>query len=144
VRAWTWAAGLTLSVCLLEGCSQQAAATDDLIHALSESQSAIASSVLAIRLYAQHRSTRAATETVLGDMAGQIVDAERALEPVKIDSTQLQSDRDAALGAIHAGVAALLTSRDELQRHGTVGSTAGLESAGGQVDGVLGELRGSR
>jgi hypothetical protein len=77
-------------------------------------------------------------------MAGQIVDAERALEPVKIDSTQLQSDRDAALGAIHAGVAALLTSRDELQRHGTVGSAAGLESAGGQVDGVLGELRGSR
>ena len=76
------AAGLILSLCLLCGCSQQAAATEDLIQALSESHSAIASSISAIELYDQQRSTRAATETVLGDMAEQIADAERALEPV--------------------------------------------------------------
>jgi hypothetical protein len=144
VRTWTWAGGLALSVCLLGGCSTQAAATDELIHALSESHSAIASSLLAIQLYEEHRSTRAATETLLEDMAGQIVDAESAVEPVKIDSTQLQTDRDATLGAIQNGVAALLTSRDELQQHGVVQSTAGLESAGGQVDSILGQLRGGR
>lgn len=138
------AAGLALSLCLLSGCSQQSAATDDLIQALTESHSAIASSVLALQLYQQQRSTRAVTETVLGDMTGQIVDAESALEPVKIEGQQLESDRDAALAAIHAGVAALLTSRDQLSQHGVVSSTADLEAAGGEVDSVLGQLRGSR
>lgn len=136
---------LILSLCLLCGCSsQQAAATEDLIKALSDAHSAIASSILAIELYDQSRSTRAITETVLGDMAEQIVDAEKALQPVKIDSEQTQSDRDAALAAVHAGVAAVLTSRDELQMHGAVESTAELESAARQVDRVLAELRGSR
>jgi hypothetical protein len=75
---------------------------EDLIKVLSDAHSAIASSILAIELYEQKRSTSAVTETVLGDMAEQIVDAERALESVKIDSEQTQSDRDAALVAVHA------------------------------------------
>ena len=104
MRVLVRAAGLALLLCLLSGCSQQAAATDDLIQALTESHSALASSVLALQLYQQQRFTRAATETVLGDMAGQITDAERALEPVKINSPQSEADRDAALAAIHAGV----------------------------------------
>jgi hypothetical protein len=58
---------------------QQAAATDDLIHALTDAHSAIASSIVGINLYHQHRSTRAATETLLEDMARQIADAERSL-----------------------------------------------------------------
>ena len=53
MRIFRCTVGLTLSVCLFAGCSQQAAATDDLIHALSESHSAIASSLLAIQLYEQ-------------------------------------------------------------------------------------------
>src|SRR5215217_5569517 len=129
VRVSRRAVGLILCLGLLCGCSQQAAATEDLIKALSDAHSAIASSILAIELYDQSRSTRAITETVLGDMAEQIVDAEKALQPVKIDSEQTQSDRDAALAAVHAGVAAVLTSRDELQMHGAVESTAELESA---------------
>jgi hypothetical protein len=60
VRVSGWAAGLVLSLGLICGCSQQSAATDDLIHALSEAHSAIASSVLAIGLYDQQRITRAA------------------------------------------------------------------------------------
>jgi hypothetical protein len=145
VRVLRRAFGLILSLCLLCGCSsQQAAATEDLIKALSDAHSALASSILAIELYDQERSTRAVTETVLGDMAEQIVDAEKALQPVKIDSEQTQSDRDAALAAVHAGVAAVLTSRDELQMHGAVESTAELESAARQVDSVLAELRGSQ
>jgi hypothetical protein len=144
VRVLVRAAGLALSLWLLSGCSQQAAATDDLIQALTESHSALASSVLGIQLYQQQRSTRAATETLLGDMARQITDAESALEPVKIDSPQLESDRDATLAAIHAGVAALLTSRDALEQRGSVDNTAALQDAGGQVDRLLTELRGSQ
>jgi hypothetical protein len=128
---------------LLCGCSQQSSATDDLIHALTETHSAIASSILAIELYGQQRSTRAVTETVLGDMAKQAADAESALEPVSVESEQIKSDRDAALAAIHAGVAALLTSRDDFSQNGT-GDTAALKSASQQVDDVLSELRGSR
>jgi hypothetical protein len=138
------AVGLILCLALLGGCSQQAAATEDLIKALSDAHSAIASSILAIELYDQERSTRAVTETVLGDMAGQIVDAESALEPVKIGSDQTQSDRDAALAAVQAGVTAVLASRDELKLHGAVQSTAELESAARQVDSVLADLRGTR
>ena len=144
MRLPTYAASVALSICLLSGCSQQAAATDDLIHALSESHSAISSSILGIGLYEQGRSTRAATETLLGDMASQLADAQRAVEPVAIDSVQLQTDRDAALAAIDAGVTALLTSRDDLEQHGVVGNTAALQSAGHEVDIVLDELRGSR
>ena len=44
----------------------------------------------------------------------------------------------------HAGVAALLNSRDELEQHGAVADTAGLESAGKQVDALLNQLRGSQ
>jgi hypothetical protein len=129
---------------LLCGCSQESSARDDLIHALNDTHSAIASSILAIRLYDQQRSTRAVTETVLDDMAKQAVDAEGALEPISVDSAQIESDRDAALAAIHAGVAALLNSRDELEQHGAVADTAGLESAGKQVDALLNQLRGSQ
>ena len=129
---------------LLCGCSQQSSATDDLIHALTETHSAIASGILAIELYDQQRSTRAVTETVLGDMAKQAADAESALEPVSVESEQIKSDRDAALAAIHAGVAALLTSRDDFSQNGSTGDTAALKSASQQVDDVLSELRGSR
>jgi hypothetical protein len=144
VGVWTRVAGLVASLVLLCGCSQQSSATDDLIHALTETHSAIASSILAIELYGQQRSTRAVTETVLGDMAKQAADAESALEPVSVDSEQIQSDRDAALAAIHAGVAALLTSRDDFSQNGSTGDTAALKSASQQVDDVLSELRGSR
>jgi hypothetical protein len=96
VGVWTRVAGLVGSLVLLCGCSQQSSATDDLIHALTETHSAIASSILAIELYDQQRSTRAVTETVLGDMAKQAADAESALEPVSVDSEQTKSDRDAA------------------------------------------------
>jgi hypothetical protein len=143
VGVWTRVAGLVGSLILLCGCSQQSSATDDLIHALTETHSAIASSILAIDLYDQQRSTRAVTETVLGDMAKQAADAESALEPVSVESEQIKSDRDAALAAIHAGVAALLTSRDDFSQNGT-GDTAALKSANQQVDDVLSELRASR
>jgi alkylation response protein AidB-like acyl-CoA dehydrogenase len=138
--------GLIICLGFLCSCSssQQTAATEDLIKVLGDAHSAIASSILAIELYEQERSTRSVTETLLGDMAEQIVDAERALESVKIDSDQTQSDRDAALAAVHAGVAAVLTCRDELQTHGAVKSAAELESAARQVDSVLAELRGGR
>jgi hypothetical protein len=110
VRVLVRAAGLAVLLCLLSGCSQQAAATD-VIQALTESHSALASSVLAIQLYQQQRFTRAATETVLGDMAGQITDAERALEPVKINSPQSESDRDAALAAMSSSSVARWATR---------------------------------
>ena len=137
-------AGLIISLGLLCGCSQQAAATEDLIRALSDAHSAIASSILAIELYDQQRTTRAVTETLLGDMAEQMVDAERALEPVSIASEQTQADRDAALAAVQAGVAAVLTSRDQLEQQGAVDNTADLESVGQQVDAILSELRGGQ
>jgi hypothetical protein len=129
---------------LLCGCSQQAAATEDLIRALSDAHSAIESGILAIELYDQQRTTRAVTETLLGDMAEQMVDAERALEPVSIASEQTQADRDAALAAVQAGVAAVLTSRDQLEQQGAVDNTADLESAGQQVDAILSQLSGGQ
>jgi hypothetical protein len=48
---WTRIAGFVLCLVLLCGCSQQSAAKDDLVHALTEAHSAIASSLLALELY---------------------------------------------------------------------------------------------
>jgi hypothetical protein len=140
LRASKWTVGLVLSLSLICGCSQEATATDDLIHALTDAHS----SILGITLYAQHRSTRAATETLLEDMAKQIADAERSLEPVSAASEKTELERDAALAAVHDGTAALLTSRDQLEQRGAVGNMADLESAGHQVDDLLGQLRGSQ
>jgi hypothetical protein len=103
----------------------------------------LASSILGIELNDQQRSTQAVTETLLGDMAKQAVDAESALEPISVDSEQIKSDRDATLAAIQAGVAALFTSRDDFSQHGAA-DTAGLKSADQQVNEVLNQLRGSR
>jgi hypothetical protein len=144
VGVWARVAGLVFSLVLLCGCSQQSSARDDLIHALNDTHSAIASSILAIQLYDQQRSTRAVTETVLGDMSKQAADAERSLEPISVDSEQIKSDRDAASAAIYAGVAALLSSRDELEQQGAVAGTAGLESAGREVDTLLNQLRSNQ
>jgi hypothetical protein len=141
LRVLRWAAGLLLSAGLLCGCSQQAAATDDLIQSLTETHSAIASSLLGIELYEQDRSTRAVTETLLGDMAKQVSDAQSSLEPVTVSSEQVESERDATLAAVHASAAALLTSRDQLEQHGAVANKAYLEAAGHQVDALLDELR---
>ena len=141
--AWTRVGGLVLCIVLLCGCSQKSSATDDLIHALTETHSAVASSILAIELYDEQRSTRAVTDTVLGDMAKQAVDAEGSLEPISVDSEQLKSNRDAALAAIQSGVAALFTSRDNFSQHGAV-DTADLKLADQQVNDVLNQLRGSR
>lgn len=141
---WARGAGLIFSLVLLCGCSPQSSARDDLMHALNETHSAIASSLLAIQLYDQQRSTRAVTETVLGDMSKQAADAERSLEPISVDSEQIKSDRDAALAAIHTGVAVLLSSRDELEQQGAITDTTGLQSAGQEVDAVLNQLRGSQ
>ena len=143
MRVLRRAVGLVLLLGLVCGCSQQAAATDDLIHALTDAHSAIASSILGIDLYDQDRSTRAATETLLDDMARQIADAERSLEPIGVDS-ETQSERDAALAAIHTGGTALLRSRDQLDQRGTVDNTADLESAIQQVDDLLSQLRASQ
>jgi hypothetical protein len=118
--------------------------TDDLIHALIDAQSAIASSILGISLYHQHRSTRAATGTLLDDTARQIADAERSLETVRVANEKTPLERDAALAAIHDGTAALLTSRDQFEQRGAVGNMADLESATHQVDDLLDQLRGSQ
>ena len=144
MRVSQWSVGLVLSLSLVCGCSQQAAATDDLIQALTDAHSAIASSILGVNLYAQHRSTRAATETLLEDMTKQIADAERSLEPVSAASEKTELERNAALAAVHDGTAALLTSRDQLEQRGAVGNMADLESSGHQVDDLLGQLRGSQ
>lgn len=144
MRVSQWSVGLVLSLSLVCGCSQQAAATDDLIQALTDAHSAIASSILGVNLYAQHRSTRAATETLLDDMAKQIADAERSLEPVNVGSEKTELQRDAALAAVHDGTTALLTSRDQLEQRGVVGNVADLRSAAHQVDDLLDQLRGSQ
>jgi hypothetical protein len=84
--------------------------TDDLIHALIDAHSAIASSILGISLYHQHRSTRAATGTLRDDVARQIADAECSLELVSAPDEKTQLERCAALAA-NDGIAALLTGR---------------------------------
>ena len=144
MRASRQLVGLVLALVLVAGCNQQAAATDDLIHALTDAHSAIASSILGIDLYDQHRTTRAATETLLDDMAKQIADAERSLEPVSVTSEKTQAERDATQAAIHVGTAALLTSRDQLDQRGAVENVADLQSAAHQVDGLLDQLRASQ
>ena len=108
---------IVLAVLLLGGgCSQQAQARDDLVHALAEAHSALGSASLALDLLAESRITRAAAETAVDDMSQQISDAHHQLEPIRVDSDAQQADRDAAVQAVAAGFAALLLVRDELRQ----------------------------
>jgi CO dehydrogenase/acetyl-CoA synthase delta subunit len=128
---------------LLAGCSQRASTRDDLAHTLVESHSALVSGRVAIETLHAHRTTSAAAETAVQDMARQIADAARALEPVTIGGSGDQSDRDLTLTAVDAGEAALLTARDQLADQGDA-DPAPLVAAAEQVDRALKQIRGSR
>jgi hypothetical protein len=132
-RFWRGLTGLIVLVVLLVGggCSQQAQARDDLVHALAEAHSALGSTSLALDLLAESRITRAAAETAVDDMSQQISDAQHQLEPIRVDSDAQQADRDAAVRAVAAGFEALLLTRDQL-RQGQ--STTDARSALAQAD----------
>ena len=126
-------AGLIVLVVLLAGggCSQQAQARDDLVHALAEAHSALGSTSLALDLLAESRITRAVAETTVDDMSQQISDAQHQLEPIRVAGDAQQADRDAAVQAVAAGFAALLLTRDQLQQRQ---STTDARSALAQAD----------
>jgi hypothetical protein len=115
---WRAVPGLVvLAVVLLGGgCSQQAQARDDLVHALAEAHSALGSASLTLDLLTESRITKAAAETAVDDMAQQISDAQRELEPITVDSDAQRADRDTTVQAVAAGFAALLLLRDQLQQ----------------------------
>jgi hypothetical protein len=105
-----------VALLLMVGCSQQAHVRDDLVHALSQSHSALASAALTLDLLTKSRITRAAAETSVDDMSQQIGDAQSSLEPISIDDDAQQADRDATVQAVNSGLAALLLLRDQLQQ----------------------------
>ena len=105
-----------VAVLLASGCSQQARVRDDLVHALSESHSALGTAALALDLLAKSRITRAAAETTVDDMSQQVGDAQSSLEPISVDDDAQQADRDATVQAVNSGLAALLLLRDQLQQ----------------------------
>ena len=116
--SWRGVPTLIVLVALLlaGGCSQQAQLKDDLVHALSESHSALGSAALTLDLLAKARITRAAAETAMDDMSQQVGDAQSQLEPLSVDDDAQQADRDATVQAVGSGLAALLLVRDQLQQ----------------------------
>jgi hypothetical protein len=140
--AWR-VAGLTLALTLLAGCSQSAASRDDLDHALVESHSALVAAQMALDTLHHHRTTSAATEVAVQDMAQQIADAARALEPVTIGGSRDQGDRDLAFVAVTSGESALLTVRDQLSAQGEA-DPAPLAAAAARVDKALEQVRAGR
>jgi hypothetical protein len=116
--SWRGVPTLIILVALLlaGGCSQQAQLKDDLVHALSESHSALGSAALTLDLLAKARITRAAAETAMDDMSQQVGDAQSQLEPLSVDDDAQQADRDATVQAVGSGLAALLLVRDQLQQ----------------------------
>jgi hypothetical protein len=123
---------VVLAVLLLGGgCSQQAQLRDDLLHALSQSHSALGSAALTMDLLGKSRITRAAAETAVDDMSQQIGEAQSQLEPISIDDDAQQADRDATLQAVDSGLAALLLLRDQLRQDQ---DTANAQSAIARAD----------
>jgi hypothetical protein len=117
-QSWRGAPSLLVLAALLlgGGCSQQAEVRNDLVHALSESHSALGSAALSLDLLAKSRITRAAAETAVDDMSQQIGDAQSQLEPISVDDDAQQADRDATVQAVDTGLAALLLVRDQLRQ----------------------------
>jgi hypothetical protein len=116
--SWRGVPGSIILAALLlgGGCSQQAQVRDDLVHALSESHSALGSAALTLDLLAKSRITRAAAETAVDDMSQQVGDAQSQLEPISVDDDAQQADRDATVQAVDTGLAALLLLRDQLRQ----------------------------
>ncbi len=122
---------VVLVVLLLGGCSQQAQTRDDLVQALSESHSALASATLALDLLDRSRLTKAAAETAVDDMSQQVGDAHASLVPISVSDDAQQADRDATLQAVTSGLTALLFLRDQLKQGQ---DTAGARSAIAEAD----------
>ena len=126
------------------GCSQQAATRDDMIHALTESHSALASATQALDLLAESRLTEAAAETAVDDMSQQIGDAQSSLEPISVEDDAQQADRDATVQAVTSGLTALLLLRDQLrQSQDTAGARSAIAAADRTITDLSARLRAS-
>ena len=138
--------GLIVLVVLLVGggCSQQAQARDDLVHALAEAHSALGSASLALDLLAESRLTEAAAETAVDDMSQQIGDAQSSLEPISVEDDAQQADRDATVQAVTSGLTALLLLRDQLrQGQDTGGARSAIAAADRTITDLSARLRAS-
>ena len=125
----------------LTGCSQHASTEDDLEHALTETHSALGTSVLALDQLDQGRTTRAATKTALEDMSRQVSDAQHAIDPIKVSSDAERADRDATSTALAVSAAAMLNARDELDLHDRAVNPAELIAADATVTSLLDRLQ---
>jgi len=125
----------------LTGCSQHASTEDDLEHALTETHSALGTSVLALDQLDQGRTTRAATKTALEDMSKQVSDAQHAIDPIKVSSDAERADRDATSTVLAGSAAAMLNARDELDLHDRAVNPDELIAADAAVTSLLDRLR---
>jgi len=125
----------------LTGCSQHASTEDDLEHALTETHSALGTSVLALDQLDQGRTTQAATTTALEDMSKQVSDAQHAIDPIKVSSDAERADRDATSTALAVSAAAMLNARDELDLHDRAVNPAELIAADATVTSLLDRLQ---
>jgi len=125
----------------LTGCSQHASTEDDLAHALTETHSALGTSVLALDQLDQGRTTRAATKTALEDMSRQVSDAQHAIDPIKVSSDAERADRDATSTVLAGRAAAMLNARDELDLHDRAVNPDELIAADAAVTSLLDRLR---
>ena len=125
----------------LTGCSQHASTEDDLEHALTETHSALGTSVLALDQLDQGRTTRAATKTALEDMSKQVSDAQHTIDPIKVSSDAERADRDATSTALAVSAAAMLNARDELDLHDRAVNPAELIAADATVTSLLDRLQ---
>ena len=109
------------TVLVMSGCDQRAATRDDLSQVLTGVHSAVGASLVALDLYADGRTTRAAAETTLSDMSEEVGRAPGRAEKIAIHTDQDETERDASAVAVTAASAALLGARDDLQRTGGTG-----------------------
>ena len=108
---------------------------------MTETHSALGTSVLALDQLDQGRSTRAATKTALEDMSKQVSDAQHAIDPIKIGSDAERVDRDATSAALAGSAAAILSARDELDLHQRAVNPDELIAADAAVTSLLDRLR---
>jgi hypothetical protein len=113
-RAASWLIGTGLVLILLQGCGS-GTVRDTLLQATVDTEAAVRSGSLALRLLDTGAATRAVTETTFVDMTRQLASAQTSVLELDLSSAADSGLRDDTLAAVNAGTAAVLAGRDCVQ-----------------------------
>jgi hypothetical protein len=136
--------GALALVMVLAGCSGSSEVRDKLLQASSDTDAAVHTGVVTLKLLEDRRITHAAAQTTLVDMAKEVSKSADSITKVELSAPDDATVRDTVQSATDEGAAAVLAARDCLQLKVSCKAAADqLQKSAADLDAIVSQLRGS-